>query len=185
MRALIDAIANTHFQEACEYEQLDSQCKEMQERLELIKQLCYRDILDWPTQGLMLTWFDIEIEDLQAVLHRGQSVSTIQQWEVLDLAVTSQCHAMAAFHWVMNPRWTIYTGFSDKTHFHSWLIDDRQRLCEPTPILRDTYYGYPHHQPLEFVEHEYKNIQRLFSDALLPSALKEDFENRYRSLIQA
>lgn len=78
--------------------------------------------------------------------------------------IRGECHAMTAFHWVLNQDCTICSGISDKINAHSWLISPAETIIEPTPIPRETYYGIIIKDPVAFVREEFDRIKSMFDD---------------------
>lgn len=65
-------------------------------------------------------------------------------------AMPGQCHAVAAYAWLRNPGWRLAMGFAyseelneacSSWHFHSFCVDEKGRIIEPTTIDRDAYWG--------------------------------------------
>jgi len=98
--------------------------------------------------------------------------------------IKGECHAMAAFHWVMEQNCTICTGISDKIHAHSWLLSHDGFVIEPTPIPRENYYGIAVDKPIAFVREEFDRIMSMFDDPYyqLIHPFKKQFLDEYYSL---
>lgn len=83
-----------------------------------------------------------------------------------------ECHAVAAYAWLRNPGWQLVMGFAyseelneacSSWHFHSFCLDGRGRLVEPTPCARDRYWGsvLTEEEARECVREELENIRNL------------------------
>lgn len=142
-----------------------------------IKKLAKRGVLDFPTQGMLAEWYNVHLSDFESLIHHGRWMSIKYTWETMPETVHQQCHAVSAYYWSLNPETTLYTGFSDHLHAHSWILKPNKVLLEPTPILRDVYFGYIHPEPEEFVKDEVDNILRLMDRAELPNTHRSHFED--------
>ena len=79
-----------------------------------------------------------------------------------------ECHAISSLAWLKDPSLTMYTGIAYMDDFGDWVqhtfaVDTKNNVIEPTPMLRDTYYGHPMSllETLKFVRDELQNIGNL------------------------
>lgn len=143
---------------------------------EAIKELVKREVLQVPTQAMMSEWYDVPHRDYQRLIDHGKWMSIKYTWETMACTVEQECHAVSAYYWSLHPETTLYTGFSDYLHAHSWILKPNKTLLEPTPILRDVYFGFAHPEPEEFVKDEVQNILRLIDSGLLSLKHRPHFE---------
>lgn len=132
-------------------------------KIHAITHLSEEGHLDWATNANIQDWLIIPLEELIALI-RDARYFPVNDNKCITVPspVAQECHAVTAYTWMCNPSLDIYTGISDKTHAHSWLIDPRTNtLHEPTPIIRDCYYGFKVTDPYQFVFEEYENVTRL------------------------
>ena len=93
-------------------------------------------------------------------------------------AIAQEYHAAAVLHYVIDPKkWQLWSGFSGGHHFHSWLVRlDGTALLEPTPILRERYFGAPVADPVACVRNEQENLAQLYQDGLIADTVYRQFE---------
>ena len=63
---------------------------------------------------------------------------------VSKYAINQQCHAVAAYEWLEDPTQKFIFGFSyidSAWYMHSFLKNSSGRIIEPTPLVRDIYWG--------------------------------------------
>ncbi len=67
---------------------------------------------------------------------------------VSDRAIRAECHVVAKHLKEFNPDWQLVQGFcateegcGTEWHFHSFCINEEGTIIEPTPIIRDRYFG--------------------------------------------
>ena len=150
----------------------------------LIRDLVNHGILDWPTQALIHDVLSVSTYDLEQTLIAGREFDAENVVE-LPRGVAGDCHAMAAYGWVMNQKLSIVNGFADGCNCHSWLFDSKRNIVhEPTPIQRARYFGYIVESPMKFVLGEITRISRLFADGQLPRELALPFFLRWVKLLE-
>ena len=158
--------------------------KENDFKLQVIQRLVKKKILDYPTSGNLADWLDIQLNDLHFTEHYGEKIGTKYKRLYVETPVAQQCHAISALYWILNPNLELYTGFADKTHFHSWLIDGKEKtLLEPTPVERGSYFGYKSRDPIDFALREVNNICRLAEKRLIPKAVYEKYQLNLQGLL--
>lgn len=130
---------------------------------EIIKQLVGKEALACHASGEFHNCLDVPLEELLLINQKGVFIPNTVSIKLAEFHVAQECHAVSALGWCLNPKLKIYTGFSDRTHFHSWLLDEAENiLWEPTPADRDVYFGH-HVTDVElFVLTEVGNIERLY-----------------------
>jgi len=160
-------------------------------------------IVDMSKKGLF-TPFDIldeeemferPIHDLREILLYGRSFGQDETFLYAPKVVANQCHVVSSFYWVIfksnlsyNPRPEsepeIYTGLSDNRHLHSWLYFKQNKIClEPTPLIRDAYYGTNVVDPFRFVLEEYNNIQKVIATGVFPKSDVSCFNTEFSNLL--
>lgn len=92
------------------------------------------------------------------------------------LVVPSRCHATSALYALSDSSLTLYTGISDTSNVHSWLVHKPSGMIyETTPVIRDIYFGV-----------EVKNTKK-FIEPLVPAVLdicrKESFFHEYEDAV--
>ncbi len=131
-----------------------------------LKSLVRHGALD-VTQAIIADTRDVDLHELVYIAHHGKWVTCASPEGrgtfVGPYAVAGQCHALAVVHYLAAPaRWQIWSGFADGHHFHSWLVHESgETLLEPTPILRDRYFGAPVPDITACLEAEIETITRL------------------------
>ena len=151
---------------------------------DVIIKLAETGVVSCLTNATVHDLLDIDLFDLNAVAEHGKML-TPRKVEIIDYAVEASCHAVAAFFWVLNQHLELYNGFSDATHYHSWLYYPRTKVVfEPTPILRDTYYGYHVDDPEEFIAIELNNVRSMLATGQLPRLLAASFDHAYARYIR-
>ena len=63
-----------------------------------------------------------------------------------DYLIYHECHAVSSYIWLNNPHYHYVLGFAyendnDIWYFHSFLINDEGVIIEPSPIVRQVYWG--------------------------------------------
>lgn len=150
----------------------EADTEETKLKRQFIERLIAADVLEYPTQGLIAAWLQISILDLIELETNGRHFENTLVFEKAPHELESECHALAAINWVLNPTLEVYTGISDKEHLHSWLYDpSNKRVLEPTPYGRNSYFGFLHEDPLEFAEAEEERITALHKSGLIPDPL--------------
>lgn len=153
-------------------------------KFSIIKRLVVREILDEVTEGTLEDWLDTRLIDLHSVDRYGELLGKKLKRGYVDHPVYQQCHAITAMTWVLDPSLEIYSGYADKSHFHSWLVDGKEKtILEPTPISRDSYYGYKVKNPVEFALTEFDNICKLGEKKLIPRHVYETFLKKVKKNI--
>jgi hypothetical protein len=113
-------------------------------------------------------------EDLNKVVTHGEKLPCDDAM-VVPYAIGQECHAVSAFHWALNKdRLNLFAGITDGCHSHSWTVCKLTgKIEEPTPIIRDSYFGAPVEDPETFLQTEMKNVLRLADAEKIP---KEEFK---------
>ena len=143
---------------------------------DVIVSLCYNNRLEVSTQELYEDFMALDLAVLNSLINRARTFTSATK-ERVSMPVESECHAVSAYEWVLNPFMKLYTGISDKTHHHSWVYDPLKRmLYEPTPMIRTSYYGSQVFDVLAFVDNEYEKIRKFFANGVLPENMSEKFE---------
>jgi len=84
-------------------------------------------------------------------------------------AVLGECHAVAAHLALHNPTWKLCFGLAEwgecvtEWGMHSWCIDDKNQIIEPTTLIRNRYIGVviPENFKSSLIWEELSNIQRV------------------------
>ena len=125
---------------------------------------------------------DIEYDELFAIVNEGRDFSGLKITRC-HYALPKECHASAAFTWVMNPTLELYTGLSDRQHQHSWLYSAvTNEIYEPTPESRQAYFGYRVLEPLDFVAAEEAKIREFLRTSVLPIERTRLFEDNLKRI---
>lgn len=124
----------------------------------------------------------VHLAELKHIAECGRPVQLIPGGQGLfkgPHAVQGECHALAVLHYLLAPtKWQLWSGFSDGHHFHSWLVRlDGTALLEPTPILRERYYGAPVPDPVTCVRNEQENLAQLHQDGLIADGVYRHYEH--------
>ena len=152
---------------------------------QLLIALTERNELVHPDEELVEDWLRIDLNELIRLCNHGQAFN-LNQVSVLNVnsPIESECHAVSALNWILNPKLKIYTGFSDKTHYHSWLYDpETQIIYEPTPYKRDHYFGFHYTQSIDFVIDEMEAIYRFYKDKKVDEETFMTFKSRMDRII--
>jgi len=158
--------------------------EENRSKLPMIRGLVENGALDWPTQALIHEVLSIHTSDLQHIHGRGRPYSA-EKIFYLPTGIAGDCHAMAAFGWVMDQKLCIVNGFADKTNYHSWLYNaEKDVVIEPTPIERYAYFGYIVEDKVRFVINELSRISDLFIEGQLPRELALPFFLRWVKILE-
>lgn len=149
-----------------------------------IADLVIKQCLELPTQGLMVDWLKVSPLEYDRLMCYGHAIEpTPKQRKFVATPLLGQCHASAAFHWVLNPGFKMYSGFSDQANFHSWLMEGDD-LYETTPIHRESYYGYLNKDPLGEVLIELDNIERIAREGDISAEQYAEFKMNLENLIK-
>lgn len=149
----------------------------------IIAELSAHGIFDMATSANIQDWLNIPTEELVELIRYGRWLNP-HTIKTVNTPIAQECHAVTAFTWMCCPHLDIYSGVSDKTNHHSWLVDPRDgTIYEPTPIARDTYFGFKMNDPYVFVMTEYENISRLKKEGLIPSPYCELFSQQLRKVL--
>lgn len=137
-------------------------------KISAIISMVERDILDYPTQGLIYSWMKEDVNFLEHISSNGFDMSKRNAIE-LELGTSGYCHAIASFYYVANDpsirARRLCTGFASKTWRHSWLIDvDTGNILEPTPTFHEHYFGAYVADPMMFVAEQLPFIESLCNE---------------------
>ena len=152
---------------------------------QLLIALTERNELVHPDEELVEDWLRIDLNELIRLCNHGQ-VFNLNQVNILNVnsPIENECHAVTALNWILNPELKIYTGFSDKTHYHSWLYDPETRIIyEPTPYKREHYFGFHYTQSIDFVIDEMEAIFRFYKEAKVDEQTFMTFKSRMNRII--
>jgi len=152
---------------------------------QLLIALTERNELVHPDEELVEDWLRIDLNELIRLCNHGQ-VFNLNQASILNVnsPVENECHAVTALNWILNPELKIYTGFSDKTHYHSWLYDPETRIIyEPTPYKREHYFGFHYTQSIDFVIDEMEAIYRFYKDKKVDEETFMTFKSRMDRIV--
>lgn len=112
-------------------------------------------------------------KDLELILSEFQIFSKKTKIKLTKGAPYQECHAVSAYLWKNRTGYRIVTGlaYSEELneslsdwHYHSFCIDEKNTIIEPTPIERNWYVGtiLNNDQAEEFYREEIENIRNLF-----------------------
>lgn len=148
-----------------------------QQKLQLLLELLEKEQLEWPTQALLQDWLTLDLETLHHLcFHAKPTQATPQNRRFAPFTLESGCHASAALNVILDPSLSLYTGLSDRTHHHSWLVDTDAQLLEPTPVERDHYFGYRIQEPVEFAVEQFESIAARARQGEIPAEVFARFQ---------
>lgn len=85
--------------------------------------------------------------------------------------IEQECHASTALAWLTDPTMRVFAGFGYcgelmRWDYHSFAVDSKDRIVEPTPLKRDVYFGAElvGDAILSFVREELDNLAALGID---------------------
>ena len=144
-----------------------------------------RSELTEPSEENVKDWLGIHLGELISLNEEGRVFNLSQVAVILtNVKIEGQCHASSALNWVLNQNLEIYSGFTDKLHYHSWLYDPVTKIIyEPTPYLRSRYFGFRHSKSLDFVVDELNSIYCLYKDNKIDERSFIEFKQKLDSLI--
>lgn len=117
--------------------------KDFEKKTDALRAMVLNAILDWPTQANVVDWLSVSLRDIENTLNHSVKYGNVKKVQPAALVIPGQCHASTTLNWVLNPKLEIHSGFSDKTHFHSWLYDPETGVIyEPTDVIRASYRGF-------------------------------------------
>lgn len=106
--------------------------------------------LPWRRSASVTACEDLREQDLRLVVGQGKLIPTIGEPKVYKKAQLQECHAIAAYAWLKHPGWKLCYGFAyseeltealSSWHAHSFCLDEKGRIIEPTPNERTLYWG--------------------------------------------
>lgn len=152
---------------------------------QLLITLSERNELVHPDEELIEDWLRVDLNELIRLCNHGQAFD-LNRVSVLNVnsPIENECHAVTALNWILNPELKIYTGFSDRTHYHSWLYDpETQIIYEPTPYKREHYFGFHYKQSIDFVIDEMEAVYRFYKSGKVDEETFMTFKSRMNRVI--
>jgi len=152
---------------------------------QLLIALSERNELVHPDEELIEDWLRVDLNELIRLCNHGRAFD-LNRVNVLNVnsPIENECHAVTALNWILNPELKIYTGFSDRTHYHSWLYDPETRIIyEPTPYKREHYFGFHYTQSIDFVIDEMEAVYRFYKEAKVDEQTFMTFKSRMNRII--
>mgnify|MGYP006961367134 CR=1 FL=1 len=152
---------------------------------QLLIALSERNELVHPDEELIEDWLRVDLNELIRLCNHGRAFD-LNRVNVLNVnsPIENECHAVTALNWILNPELKIYTGFSDRTHYHSWLYDpETQIIYEPTPYKREHYFGFHYTQSIDFVIDEMEAVYRFYKSGKVDEETFMTFKSRMNRVI--
>jgi len=152
---------------------------------QLLIALSERNELVHPDEELIEDWLRVDLNELIRLCNHGRAFD-LNRVNVLNVnsPIENECHAVTALNWILNPELKIYTGFSDRTHYHSWLYDpETQIIYEPTPYKREHYFGFHYTQSIDFVIDEMEAVYRFYKHGKVDEETFMTFKSRMNRVI--
>lgn len=152
---------------------------------QLLIALSERNELVHPDEELIEDWLRVDLNELIRLYNHGRAFD-LNRVNVLNVnsPIENECHAVTALNWILNPELKIYTGFSDRTHYHSWLYDpETQIIYEPTPYKREHYFGFHYTQSIDFVIDEMEAVYRFYKHGKVDEETFMTFKSRMNRVI--
>lgn len=152
---------------------------------QLLIALSERNELVHPDEELIEDWLRVDLNELIRLCNHGRAFD-LNRVSVLNVnsPIENECHAVTALNWILNPKLKIYTGFSDRTHYHSWLYDpETQIIYEPTPYKREHYFGFHYTQSIDFVIDEMEAVYRFYKHGKVDEETFMTFKSRMNRVI--
>lgn len=134
------------------------------ERKVLYEDLCYRL---WNYQCFEYVSPIEAFEDYDLIaLKKG--IPIISEVSIHTEAIEQECHALTAYAWLKDRNLKIHSGLGYSEHLdgwyaHSFSTNEKGKIIEPTPLIRDLYFGAPlsNKRTLKMVLAELPNIKRI------------------------
>lgn len=134
------------------------------ERKVLYEDLCYRL---WNFQCFEYISPIEAFEDYDLIaLRKGTPI--INEVKIHKDAVEQECHAITAYAWLKDRDLKIHSGLGYSEHLdgwyaHSFATNKKGKIIEPTPLIRDLYFGAPLSikRTLKMVTAELPNIKNI------------------------
>ena len=118
----------------------------------LIYALGEKGVMTYATQATCVGLLRLDLSVLQSLVDHGEHLDDSKK-TFAPYTAEMQCHTSSALNWLLNPSLHLYTGLSCGEFHHSWLVDPKtEALVEPTPMIRDRYFGYRVVNPIDFVK---------------------------------
>lgn len=93
-----------------------------------------------------------------------------------DIVLEGECHAVSAMYMLLYPsRFELWSGVTDAIHAHSWVMykGDSSTIIEPTPIIRERYFGVKVKDIDAFIEAELPRIRDIMKANKLPFVIEK------------
>ena len=124
--------------------------------------------------------YHLGYETILDLVENGKSFGEDVTIEHNDIVLEGECHAVSAMYMLLCPsHFELWSGITDATHAHSWVMfkGDKTIIIEPTPIIRDRYFGVEVKDVDAFIEAELPRIRNIMKAGKLPDAIEKKLKD--------